>query len=391
MRAVTLFLALLLQDKPLDQKAIDKAIDRGIEFLKQKVMDPKWDQPFPQRNPNMPPMPSPNRQNYELVLWTFMHAGVPEKDPAFQKLLKPCIEDPMWHTYNVGLLAMILQKLDAARYQKILAACAQFFADTQCANGQWGYGHGYKPVASVDRRILPPAKKKKSDETESRPTIRIKKGQPPQGFVLPQQGDNSNSQYAALGIRACHEGGVELPPETLKLARGWWEKTQLEDGSWNYTHYEPPPGMQGRFPAQKGYGSMTCGAIGALAILTSILKEDIGKCPSLKKAFDWLAKNFKADDNPNHTSGMMPGGKKMLVWYYYYLYSVERAGDLNGLDKFGDHDWYVEGAKELLKLQKADGSWREPSSETDVWATCFAILFLKRATQPLIRTGDEKK
>ena len=31
------------------------------------------------------------------------------------------------------------------------------------------------------------------------------------------------------------------------------------------------------------------------------------------------------------------------------------------------------------------------SAETDIWSTCFAILFLKRATQPLphIKTGDE--
>jgi hypothetical protein len=380
-------------DGGVDQKAIDKAIDKGVEFLKAKVNDPKWDQPFQRPAnwpPNIPTPPPPNRQNYELVLWTFLHAGVAEKDPAFQKLLKAVVEDPLWHTYNVGLLAMILQKLDRQKYQKVIASCGQFFADTQCENGQWSYGQNYKPISSVDRKTGLSKKKKKDEDTESIPTIQIKKNPPPQGTVILKQGDNSNSQYAALGIRACHEAGVELPKETLQLAKAWWERTQTEDGSWPYTHYEPPPNMKGRFPAQKGYGSMTCGAIGALAILKSILRENI-KCAPIDRAFDWLGKNFTVTDNPGHgNGGILPGGKRMVTWYFYYLYSLERAGDLTGTDRFGTHDWYVEGARELLKIQNADGSWKDPSMEGEIWSTCFAILFLKRATQPLIKTGDEK-
>lgn len=383
------------EKKSVEQEAIDKAIDKGIAFLKQKVMDPKWDQPFNRPAnwpPNVPTPPPPNRQSYELVLWTFLHAGVAEKDPAFQKLLKPCVEEPLWNTYNVGLLAMILQGIDGAKYQKVIASCAQFFADTQCANGQWSYGGNYKPNASVDRKVVP-AKKNKDGTTENRPTIKIKKGQPPAGTVVAPQGDNSNSQYAALGIRACHEAGVELPDETLKLAKSWWEKTQCEDGSWSYTHYEPPAGSKVRPAGEKGYGSMTCGGIGALAILKTVLKEEIGRDPQIKRAFDWLGKNFTVTDNPGHNMGMggiLPGGKKMILWYFYYLYGLERAGDLTSTEKFGEHEWYPEGAKELIRIQNADGSWKEPSSEGDIWATCFAILFLKRATQPLIKTGEAK-
>lgn len=391
--AALMVLPAYAQDK-VDQKAIDQAIDKGIDFLKAKVNDSKWDQPFQRPAnwpPNIPTPPPPNRQSYELVLWTFLHAQVPAKDPAFQKLLKACVEDPMWQTYNVALLAMILQKLDRAKYQKIIASCGQFFADTQCANGQWSYGQNYKPGASVDRKTGGGlSTKKKKGDTEAIPTIQVKKNPPPQGTVIPPQGDNSNSQYAALGIRACHEAGVELPKETLQLAKAWWEKTQAEDGSWGYSHYAPPANTPGRLPAQKGYGSMTCGAVGALAILKSILAEN-PKCPPIDKAFHWLGKNFSVTDNPAHgAGGILPGGKRMVLWYFYYLYSLERAGDLTGTERFGTRDWYPEGAAELIRIQNADGSWKDPSTEGEIWSTCFAILFLKRATQPLIKTGGEK-
>src|SRR5207247_9176915 len=38
-------------------------------------------------------------------------------------------------------------------------------------------------------------------------------------------GDNSNSQYAALGLRACHDAGIVLPEETIQRAAKWWRDT----------------------------------------------------------------------------------------------------------------------------------------------------------------------
>jgi hypothetical protein len=65
-------------------------------------------------------------------------------------------------------------------------------------------------------------------------------------------------------------------------------------------------------------------------------------------------------------------------WYYYYLYGLERAGVLTGTEVFGRREWYPEGAQALLRMQGGNGSW-----DNDAWNTCFAILFLKRATRPL--------
>src|SRR5207247_2366635 len=89
-------------------------------------------------------------------------------------------------------------------------------------------------------------------------------------------GDNSNSQYAALGLRACHEAGIDVPKETLEMARKWWVDCQ-----------EPAAAPQGKkavatspadaVPRAWGYeqghasSAMTAGAIGAVAIYDFIL------------------------------------------------------------------------------------------------------------------------
>ena len=74
---------------------------------------------------------------------------------------------------------------------------------------------------------------------------------------------------------------------------------------------------------------------------------------------------------------------KLPKWHIYYLYGLERIGMLYGTDRIGSHDWYDEGAAWLIKHQADNGSWR------NVPDTCFAILFLRRATAPLpgVATG----
>ncbi len=41
----------------------------------------------------------------------------------------------------------------------------------------------------------------------------------------PAQGDNSNSQYAALGLRACHDAGIDLPGAVVDKAIAWWKSS----------------------------------------------------------------------------------------------------------------------------------------------------------------------
>src|SRR5688572_20652515 len=89
------------------------------------------------------PLPSATHQtpapSDELVLWAFVNAGVPKEDPLFDKLLQKVLSTKLQRTYSVSLQAMVLERLDAAKYRGRIADCAQFLVDNQCINGQWSY------------------------------------------------------------------------------------------------------------------------------------------------------------------------------------------------------------------------------------------------------------
>lgn len=71
---------------------------------------------------------------------------------------------------------------------------------------------------------------------------------------------------------------------------------------------------------------------------------------------------------------------------------------LLGVEKLGEDDWYYVGAEKLiLKYQKPDGSFDHPQdaalgngSHHPVLRTCFALLFLNRATSNLTATESVK-
>ena len=92
----------------------------------------------------------------------------------------------------------------------------------------------------------------------------------------------------------------------------------------------------------------------------------------------WLAKHFSVSGNPTADP------RRPSNWKYYYLYGVERAGVLAGTYRFGAHDWWDEGALHVLRAQQQHGAWPAGQPLSDVSTTCFALLFLARATVPLV-------
>ncbi len=138
-------------------------------------------------------------------------------------------------------------------------------------------------------------------------------------------------------------------------------------------------------------GSMTTSGIISLVVAKAWL-EDLkqyapykAKCDqAMRDGCAWIAHNFTVSTNPV-SQGHQP------LHHYYYLYGLERAGMLTMCMKFGKHDWYVDGSKLILSRQSGDGSWQTGGSGTvgPVVDTCFALLFLKRATQPLVKMPKE--
>jgi hypothetical protein len=384
-RAFILFLLLgatitpaLAQDpNAVTQREIDQAIRKGAEFLKTA---PSWGDWL---HPNCD----------ELILLTMIHAGIPETNPKFDEYLRHCLQAPLEKTYKVALLAMCLEELDASGYQMKIAQCAQFLVDNQAANGQWHYG------SPVDVKNYPFVEKEKKTASEGAkpagarefgPAVREHK-RPSKSIVVQQTkhtgefGDNSNSQYAALGLRACFDAGVTLPEGVIVLAVKWWRESQFKDPKKDDKKVATGPAVTGKTEgwnykdeASQGdkppYHAMTAGGVGSLVIYDYMLDRKWKDDSFVKAGMNWLTLHFEVP-----------------TWNTYFLYGLERAAILFGTEKIGDHFWYAEGATALINAQAADGSW---GKDTDwfntTWDTCFSVLFLRRATRALVATGDSK-
>jgi len=394
----------------VDQKKVDQAIEKGVQFL---------------RSPAAVPHPSHRgiEHSNELVLYTLFKAGVPPTDPAFDRLMLVVENGPLRHTYSVSLQAMLLEELDRVKYQPRLVQCAQFLVDNQYSNGQWSYGEPTPAVKDVpltptggsgaatasgggskpkDLRATAPDPKKKPAVAKKIPVRQTR--------VLPGGGDNSNSQYAALGLRACWDAGIEIPEPVLTKARNWWVSSQhpasgadakkpaaapaVATGPGVEAVTGPPRGWcyQDTYGVCKGgpaYAAMTAGATGAVVIYDYMLGKDWRKDVTVASGMAWFVKNWSVtqDIGPSEVEGGSPE-----AYLYYYLYALERLGMLYDTGMIGDHPWYPEGAEFLLKIQKPDGSWEGLKPEKKpTWDTCFAILFLKRATRPLVATESAGK
>jgi hypothetical protein len=383
-----------LQGYPgVDPRRVDDAIRKGIEFLKQGAS----------------PGAAKGIQNSdELILLAWVHSGLPTSDARFRELFDRMMQAPLTHTYKVALQAMVLEEVDRVKHQGRIAQCAQALVDNQLKHGQWNYECPGDVMPDLGVATPTPARPattggKASAKRPSDPRAALgQREKPPVVRLIPIQrtkfsssdrGDNSNSQYAALGLRACHDAGIVIPREVLDLARQWWEtnqqgaKPERPDVATGGKPAGPPRGWDyskaGKV-GEKAFGSMSAGAVSAVIIYDYILQKDWKQDPVVTDGMAWLNEQFSVTTNP----------VKYPEWHYYYLYALERVGMLYGTWMIGAHDWYREGANYLLDAQKPDGSWQgaKGGAGAATWDTCFAILFLKRATRSLdVASTDSRK
>ncbi|MFV1958489.1 MAG: hypothetical protein ACC662_03645 [Planctomycetota bacterium] len=236
--------------------------------------------------------------------------------------------------------------------------------------------------------------------------------------------DLSNTQYALLALDAAARCGFRVPAETWRLAGEYVLREQEEEGIEVPLYIENEayePGAQGaeRFvevgkTQARGWcylpgrnelatGSMTCAGLTCLAVVKERLWAAKKLDPAFSRRLDrgmidgigWLGDHFTVQDNPDPPN----------QWHYYYLYGLERTGAKTGLRWIGRHDWYREGAEHLLAAQTKEGGWQEAeaagkpadSTESAITQTCFALLFLERATRkpvvpmtpPTLTGGDD--
>ena len=190
--------------------------------------------------------------------------------------------------------------------------------------------------------------------------------------------DNSNTQYAILGLFEAERVGAIVKPETWQAAKTYMENCQNGDGSW---YYNPTGRLEGTL-------TMTSAGVANLMMINGVLGSraayvqngNVYCCQpdenpvedKITKGLAWLTRRFTT----------WPG-----TWNYYYLYGIERVGRLSAFRFIGQHDWFREGTRTLLLRKGAvANNWKgEALNETfDHIATAYALLFLAKGRRPIL-------
>jgi hypothetical protein len=282
-----------------------------------------------------------------LAIFALSHSGVPADDRSVERGLRWMLANlGRPDTYGASLAIMALATLDRELHAKRIDRLAKLVQYGQCRNGQWSY--------------------------------QLKRGR--------SSGDNSNTQFALLALWYARGAGAEIDPEVWSKARTFFAESQNEDGGWGYSAKE----------RTKSYGSMVATGLAALVLCRSgeeqlsLSDGKLAETPGVPAAVEWMKAHFGVDRNPEANfklGGAMRGVRKEVkdsYWRHYWLWSLERAATLAGIEEFGGRRWYAEGARHLVDTQRDDGSW--VGSEAPLFATSFALLFLSRSTRRAVAT-----
>lgn len=276
-----------------------------------------------------------------LALLALLTSGEDSKSNVVKKGLKYLRDVPASQTYVVALQTMVFAQAGYPEDRKLIERNIQWLIDAQKDSG-WGY-------------------------TKSPPT------------------DNSNTQYAVLGLHAGIEAGVNVDKKALERIRNYMLSSQA-DGAWGYDRGgDRTPRM-----------TMICAGLCNLIItgmdldvgkqrMENGVVKDCGKYDENKPVVEALRRiggNFPADISPDN-----PQRDLSSPFPFYCLYGIERTGRLTGRRFFGGHDWYEIGCRYLVAVRKADGYWQGNNQDgSPVLATSFALLFLAKGRTPVLIT-----
>ncbi len=311
-----------LTGQDITAKQVQNSIQQGIRYLRNRQnRDGRWD----------------GHETYgggmtALATLALLNCGLPPNDPTVDKALRNLRGRVPTKTYEISLMIMVFAAAEPNTDLGRLRQMVKILVDSQQDNGGWGYGG-----------------------------------------ILPQSVDPSNSQFALLALWEAQRVGIDIPQETLKKAQVYWSRLQTRSGGWEYF-------------ANGSSGSMTCAGIGSLLITDDALMfsdakvrgETIVCCGmdggsnQIDLGIEWLARNFSVRVNP-----------PSFPWWMYYMYALERVGRLSGLRLIGDHDWYREGAVEIIARQDPfQGLF--PDGEDPISNTSFALLFLAKGKRQVV-------
>jgi hypothetical protein len=181
------------------------------------------------------------------------------------------------------------------------------------------------------------------------------------------QDDNSNTQFALLGLWTARRHGVPVD-RSLLLADVRFAKSQLKNGAWSY-----------RVGDNSERPSMTCvGLLGLALGHGALLPEGRDLAQPQSGADSAIERGLEA---LGRSIGSPERGDKARTPNLYFLWSLERVAMMYQLPTIGGKDWYGWGASHLIASQRADGAWSgsDYHGSAAPLDTAFALLFLRRS------------
>lgn len=362
-----------------------------------------------------------------LALLALLKCGAKPDDPAVARGFDWLLAQPMQRVYEVSASVLALEarytpdeqasiasedplasqirqrfgRIAPPRDRDWLARAVEFLVAQQDASGQWKYpGYGEPDVSNAQFAVL-------ALKAARRMGARV----PKESFArvadyLLQHQEASGPEVPRFAVPAADQP-IQGLHDRRQRERERRERPRRRDDGATRTRDgdEALEGTLARQPMRArgwGYrpghgprGSMTAAGVAMLVIVKDELEQEPAYAERMAARVDqalrdgaaWLAQRFRADQNP----GAEPD------WLFYWLYTLERAGTLLALDRFGARDWYREGAEVILRAQQPDGRIvRSTAGQADgeLAGTCLALLFLKRSTVPVIkrervRTGGD--
>lgn len=314
-----------------------------------------------------------------IAAYAYVKSGGDKKAAGIQEMVKTVLRQfddqnnyrPSSHfNYSASVELMLLESIDAETYRPQLEAITAFLIKNQRDNGAWFYDHNIEPDC----------------------------------------GDTSITQYVIMALWAASRAGIDIPIETLERAAAWHIAKQQDDGGFVYHPFDSriTTGLEYHRTSE----TMTAAGTSSLLIIRRMLFDDADLIPevrpadskrrfgvlekfvderpgqkklvkgaptikpaaidkTLKESIRWMGAHL-TDHSPNHEK-----------FFAYHLYTVERVAALLDVQKIGSHDWYAEGADELLRRQAVDGSWMD-SCQAQA-STAMGVMFLSKATATVIK------
>jgi hypothetical protein len=360
-----------------------------------------------------------------LETYALLVAGVSVEHPTIKKNFDTLAGMNLDHTYSVACYTFALDAaISQLQNDAGLAAPSQKFKDDSSLGG------AYRPRLEAAVNALVHLKRAKSGDWNY-----TKDG---------SRFDNSNTQFAVLGLGVGAKRKVPIPREVWEQVAQHFIQGQKKDGPEVaerpefYPEEEKGEGKRDRInlvdkktgekvekgkKAEKKQKEKKEGS-------PTVVKPVEPKPQAGPEAVQYFARGWDYDGKGGETWNMSCGGTSSMIlaeenlrgqvpadfhnqmkksvrdgygwlmshwnpaqggdWEYYGIYSLEKVADLGEVKKFASHDWYREVAELILARQIKDGGWPGSSPMARRWNTSFALLVLNRATSLLTQGRSVK-